>query len=36
MRCFAGDVRDGARLDMAGRGVDYVTHAPTLDPAPLR
>ena len=30
IRYFIGDVRDGARLDMAMRGVDYVIHAAAL------
>jgi UDP-N-acetylglucosamine 4,6-dehydratase len=30
IRYFIGDVRDGARLDMAMRGVDFVIHAAAL------
>lgn len=34
MRYFIGDVRDGQRLDMAMRGVDYVVHAAALKQVP--
>ncbi|EOD54657.1 UDP-N-acetylglucosamine 4,6-dehydratase (inverting) [Aeromonas molluscorum] len=34
MRYFIGDVRDGERLDMAMRDVDYVVHAAALKQVP--
>jgi UDP-N-acetylglucosamine 4,6-dehydratase len=34
MRYFLGDVRDGARLEQAMRGVDYVIHAAALKQVP--
>ena len=34
MRYFIGDVRDGARLTQAMRGVDYVVHAAALKQVP--
>jgi UDP-N-acetylglucosamine 4,6-dehydratase len=34
LRYFIGDVRDGTRLDMAMRGVDYVVHAAALKQVP--
>ena len=34
MRFFLGDVRDGARLAQAMRGVDYVVHAAALKQVP--
>ena len=34
LRYFIGDVRDGTRLDMAMRGVDYVIHAAALKQVP--
>ena len=34
MRYFIGDVRDGARLQMALRGVDHVIHAAALKQVP--
>jgi UDP-N-acetylglucosamine 4,6-dehydratase len=34
MRWFIGDVRDGARLEMAMRDVDYVVHAAALKQVP--
>ncbi|MHB8073696.1 UDP-N-acetylglucosamine 4,6-dehydratase (inverting) [Desulfosporosinus fructosivorans] len=34
MRYFIGDVRDGERLTMAMRGVDYVIHAAALKQVP--
>jgi UDP-N-acetylglucosamine 4,6-dehydratase len=34
MRYFLGDVRDGARLRQAMRGVDYVVHAAALKQVP--
>jgi UDP-N-acetylglucosamine 4,6-dehydratase len=34
MRYFLGDVRDGARLQQAFRGVDYVIHAAALKQVP--
>ncbi len=35
MRYFIGDVRDGPRLQMAMRGVDYVIHAAALKQVPI-
>lgn len=35
LRFFIGDVRDGARLRMAMRGVDYVVHAAALKHVPI-
>lgn len=35
MRWFIGDVRDGERLRMAMRGVDYVIHAAALKHVPI-
>lgn len=35
LRYFIGDVRDGARLSMAMRGVDYVIHAAALKQVPV-
>ena len=35
MRYFIGDVRDGARLEMAMREVDYVIHAAALKHVPI-
>ena len=35
MRYFIGDVRDGARLETAMRGVDYVIHAAALKHVPI-
>ncbi|MBM3527046.1 MAG: UDP-N-acetylglucosamine 4,6-dehydratase (inverting) [Alphaproteobacteria bacterium] len=34
LRYFIGDVRDGARLEMAMRGIDYVVHAAALKHVP--
>ena len=34
MRYFLGDVRDGDRLEMAMRGVDYIVHAAALKQVP--
>lgn len=34
MRYFIGDVRDGSRLTMATRGIDYVIHAAALKQVP--
>jgi UDP-N-acetylglucosamine 4,6-dehydratase/5-epimerase len=34
MRYFIGDVRDGERLKMAMRGIDYVVHAAALKQVP--
>lgn len=34
MRYFIGDVRDGERVEMAMRGVDYVVHAAALKQVP--
>lgn len=34
MRFFLGDVRDGARLSQAMRGIDYVIHAAALKQVP--
>lgn len=34
MRYFIGDVRDGARLEQAMRGIDYVIHAAALKQVP--
>jgi len=34
MRFFLGDVRDGARLSQAMRGIDYVVHAAALKQVP--
>ncbi|EKD71959.1 MAG: hypothetical protein ACD_46C00046G0001, partial [uncultured bacterium] len=34
MRYFIGDVRDGNRLTLAMRGVDYVVHAAALKQVP--
>ena len=35
MRFFIGDVRDGPRLRMAMRGVDFVVHAAALKHVPI-
>ena len=35
MRYFIGDVRDGSRLEMAMRGIDYVVHAAALKHVPI-
>jgi UDP-N-acetylglucosamine 4,6-dehydratase len=35
MRYFIGDVRDGARLEMAMQGVDFVIHAAALKHVPI-
>jgi UDP-N-acetylglucosamine 4,6-dehydratase len=35
LRFFIGDVRDGSRLEMAMRGVDYVIHAAALKIVPM-
>ena len=35
LRYFIGDVRDGARLEMAMRGIDYVIHAAALKQVPV-